>query len=291
VAPDLPTWFPRRLVDWAETHPGSFRSAFWFLLWSTACSGFAFFLAFLFDDVRWGFGGAVCLGLIAFELGLLSALDRQLDYRREQATRRWQTAFSWSVTPLAPASPFPTPFEEEQIERFERRLPRWERKIDAPADFDDYLRAQLVEAVTTTALAKREVQGDMVTELADYVARLLHDGFARHEIMACLTVPDAWKLPKEMRKGIGKRGYAIYWNRLRIKAQRSPALEISYQLFGEDLNVVRIGVPEDKDLGQTSAPPSVAVVPATTIDPLELGEAAETEGPGADLPLSPGEAV
>jgi hypothetical protein len=108
--------------------------------------------------------------------------------------------------------------------------------------------------------------------LADYVARLLHDRFARHEIMACLTLPDAWKLPKAMRKGIGKRGYAIYWNRLRVKTQSAPVLEISYQLFGEDLNIVRISVPDDKNQA-SSAPDMPAAANATrttSIDPADV---------------------
>jgi len=287
--PDLTTRLPRSLIDWVEVHPRSYRNAFWFLLWITACSGLFFFLAFLLDNVLWGLGAAVCLGIIALELVLLSALDRQLDYRREQTARQQQATFTWSVTPLAPLSG-PKLFEEEPA-RFKRRLPRWERKTDDPADFDDYLRGQLVEAVTVTAMADEEIQADTVTELADYVARLLHDRFSRHEILACLTVPDAWKLTKEMRKGIGKRGYALYWNRLRIKTQPQSVLEISYQLFGQDVDVVRISVPEDKDLGQMSAPPDVAVVPTATIDPLEPGEATEPAGPGADPLLSPGGAV
>jgi len=286
--PDLPTRLPRRLVDWAETHPKSYRGAFWFLLWITACSGLFFFLVFLLDNVRWGFGAAVCLGIIGGELWLFGALGDQVAYRREWTQRQQRATFSWSVTPLAPLSG-PSLFEEEPA-RFKRRLPRWERKTDDPADFDDYLREQLVEAITSTAMAEKEIQADTVTELADYVARLLHDRFSRHEILACLTVPDAWKLTKEMRKGIGKRGYAVYWNRLRVKTQPQSVLEISYQLFGQDVDVVRISVPEDKDQGQTSAPPAIAVVPAAAIDPLEPGEAAETEGPGADPPLALGEA-
>ena len=160
--------------------------------------------------------------------------------------------------------PYQPPFEEEGPARFKRRLPRWERKTDDPADFDDYLRGQLVEAITSTAMADEEIQADTVTELADYVARLLHDRFSRHEIMACLTVPDAWKLSKAMRKGIGKHGYVVYWNRLRIKTQPQSVLEISYQLFGQDVDVIRISIPA----------PNPASVPSATTRPVPTSPSA-----------------
>ena len=121
---------------------------------------------------------------------------------------------------------------------FSRSLPRWGTQ-GAIEDFDVYLRAQLSPALSVVA-AKPD--SEAVRALFRYFINLFGERYPLNDALVSVALPAGWETPPFWERD--EQG--LFYNRphtwLKIHLQEDSVFEVAYQLFGQDLNVVRIPV-------------------------------------------------
>jgi len=139
------------------------------------------------------------------------------------------------MPPLNPAPSVATrsPASSLYVPPFARPLPIW-GSLGAFDDFDDYLRAQMGEAIRVVAADPNESASERLLELCQ---ALFADRFTKSEVLIKVGLPAGWSLPAFIDSSGG-----YYANGFQVVAGSDPWLEILYQPFGEDLTVIRMAL-------------------------------------------------
>ena len=120
---------------------------------------------------------------------------------------------------------------------FDRPLPAW-GEPGAFEDFEDYLRGQLAPAL---AIVNTDPCDGSIGALGSYLNDLFGDACAGHDILAQIILPAGWTVPATWRpEADGFRPPVRHaWLRLIARVGIGPVFEVAYQLFGQDITLVR----------------------------------------------------